>query len=155
MRTMHNKIFNAINMLRQMSRLGPTGGINGTRDKKMKKILVVDDELPMRTILHELLCDDYQVTLAADGQEAKKLLGSTQFDLIITDLVMPEMNGIDLITFIKALSPNLKIIAMSGGGGINGRFDYLPVAQLIGAEKIFSKPFELSKMQETIKEVLA
>ncbi len=121
----------------------------------MKKILVVDDELPMRTILYELLCDDYQVTLAANGQEAKTLLGSTPFDLLITDLVMPEMNGIDLISSITAISPNLKIIAMSGGGGINARFDYLPVAQLIGAEQIFRKPFELSKMKQTIRDMLA
>lgn len=121
----------------------------------MKKILVVDDELPMRSILNDLLSDDYEVTLASNGQEAKELLGKIPFDLIITDLVMPEMNGIDLITAIQTISPSLKIIAMSGGGGIQGRFDYLPVAQLIGAEKIFRKPFELSKMRETVREMLA
>ncbi len=109
----------------------------------------------MRSILNDLLGDDYEVTLAANGQEAKELLGTTSFDLVITDLVMPEMNGIDLITSIINISPSTKIIAMSGGGGIQGRFDYLPVAQLIGAEKIFRKPFELSKMQATVAQMLA
>lgn len=120
----------------------------------MKKVLIVDDELPMRLLLEDLLCNEYEVTLAANGMEAVSMIGQAPFDLIITDLVMPEMNGIDLITAIQKLNPSLKIIAMSGGGGINGRFDYLPVAQLIGAEKIFRKPFEISQMKEAVKGLL-
>lgn len=120
----------------------------------MKRILVVDDEPPMLKVLQELLSDEYEVSLAMNGQEAKNLLAAEKFDLIITDLVMPEMNGIDLITSMQKISPDIKIIAISGGGGISGRFDYLPVAQLIGAEKIFRKPFELSKMKSTVREML-
>ena len=120
----------------------------------MKKILVVDDEQPMRTVLHDLLCDEYEVFLAANGQEAFTILKGKAIDLVITDLVMPEMNGIDLITSIQKISPNIKIIAISGGGGISGRFDYLPVAELVGAEKIFRKPFELAKLKKTLLEML-
>lgn len=120
----------------------------------MKKLLVVDDEQPMRSVLHDLLSEDYEVSLAANGQEAFTLLKNSPFDLVITDLVMPEMNGIDLITSIQKISPNIKIIAISGGGGISGRFDYLPVAELVGAERIFRKPFELGKLKKTIQEML-
>ncbi len=120
----------------------------------MKRLLVVDDEQPIRSMLNDLLGDDYEVMLAANGQEAFALLNSHSFDLIITDLVMPEMNGIDLITSIQKISPDLKIIAISGGGGLNGRFDYLPVAELLGAEKIFRKPFELSKLKKTVDAML-
>lgn len=121
----------------------------------MKKVLVVDDELPMRTVLEDLLGEDYAVTSVENGLQAHDLLAKEKFDLIITDLVMPEMNGIDLITSMQKISPEIRIIAISGGGGIQGRFDYLPVAQLIGAEKIFRKPFELSQLKNTVKEMLA
>lgn len=121
----------------------------------MKKILVVDDEENIRFVLDELLNADYAVSLAANGREALEMTDKTIFDLIITDLVMPEMNGIELVIAVKNKFPNQKIIAMSGGGGITGRFDYLPVVQLLGADKIFSKPFELREVLAAVKTTLA
>jgi CheY-like chemotaxis protein len=121
----------------------------------MKKILVVDDEENIRFVLDELLNSDYAVSLAANGREALALIDKTAFDLIITDLVMPEMNGIELVIAVKNKTPNQKIIAMSGGGGITGRFDYLPVVQLLGADKIFAKPFDLHEVLAAVKATMA
>jgi DNA-binding response OmpR family regulator len=121
----------------------------------MKKILVVDDEEHMRLMLEDLLSDDYLVTLAANGREAEALFNTSSFDLMITDLVMPEMNGIELVISIKNKKPKQKIIAISGGGGASGRFDYLPVVQLLGADKIFAKPFELHELMKAVKLMLA
>lgn len=120
----------------------------------MKKILIVDDEQPICDVLQDLFDGIYEVALAANGKEAHAKLSGQKFDMVITDLVMPEMNGIDLITSMRKVSPDIKIIAISGGGGISGRFDYLPVAQLIGAEKIFRKPFELAKLKQTVRDML-
>lgn len=120
----------------------------------MKRILVVDDEKTIRHLLDDLLSNDYQVTLAATGMEAKQYLDTDSFDLLITDLVMPELNGVDLVMSLQKTQPALKIIAMSGGGGINGRFDYLPVAQLVGASKILRKPFALVDVSEAVKELI-
>ena len=120
----------------------------------MKRILVVDDEKTIRHLLGDLLSNDYQVTLAATGMEARQYLDTDSFDLLITDLVMPELNGVDLVMGLQKTQPALKIIAMSGGGGINGRFDYLPVAQLVGASKILRKPFALVDVSEAVKELI-
>ncbi len=120
----------------------------------MKRILVVDDEKTIRHLLDDLLSNDYQVTLAATGMEARQYLDADLFDLLITDLVMPELNGVDLVMGLQKTQPALKIIAMSGGGGINGRFDYLPVAQLVGATKILRKPFALVDVREAVKELI-
>jgi DNA-binding response OmpR family regulator len=120
----------------------------------MKKILVVDDEEHMRLMLEDLLSAEYDVTLAENGRKAEALIAKTPFDLLITDLVMPEMNGIELVISVKNRMPKQKIIAISGGGGITGRFDYLPVVQLLGADKIFAKPFELHELMAAVKSML-
>ena len=120
----------------------------------MKKILVVDDEEFMRSILDDLLNVNYAVSRAANGREALALIENTEFDLIITDLVMPEMNGIEMVMAVRTKNPDQKIIGISGGGGITGNFDYLPVVQLLGADKIFAKPFDLHELQEAVKEML-
>jgi DNA-binding response OmpR family regulator len=121
----------------------------------MKKILVVDDEESMRLMLQDLLENEYTVTLASNGRDAERLMAKATFDLLITDLVMPEMNGIELVMAIKSKKPEQKIIAISGGGGITGRFDYLPVVELLGADKILAKPFQLNELMGAVKTVLA
>lgn len=121
----------------------------------MKRVLIVDDEAQMRGLLEDLLEGDYQVLTASNGAEALQLLERDGAELIITDLVMPQMNGIDLVMAVRQQYPALKIIAISGGGGISGRFDYLPVANLVGAARVIRKPFELAEMRTAVREVLA
>jgi CheY-like chemotaxis protein len=67
---------------------------------------------------------------------------------------MPKMNGIDLVMALRRQYPALKIIAISGGGGITGRFDYLPVANLVGAARVIRKPFALAEMRTAVRELL-
>jgi DNA-binding response OmpR family regulator len=122
-------------------------------DGMMKKILVVDDEEQMRHMLEDMLSAEYEVTLAENGREAEALISNTNFDLMITDLVMPEMNGIELVISVKNKKPTQRIIAISGGG-ITGHFDYLPVVQLLGVNQIFAKPFELHELMAAVKSIL-
>ena len=121
----------------------------------MASILVVDDEKPVRDLLHIALTqDNHNVLLAKNGREAVELQQNHQFDLVITDMVMPEKNGIDLIMELKKKNPASKVLAISGGGGIDGRFDYLSIAKLIGAEHIISKPFDLKTIREKVNATL-
>lgn len=122
----------------------------------MAKILVVDDEQNIRNILCESLKrEEHEVFEASSGQEATEILDGNAIELMITDLVMPGKTGLDLIMEIKDKLPELNIIAISGGGGINGRFDYLPIAQLIGANNIIRKPFSIADIKKTVTELLA
>jgi len=123
---------------------------------KMAKILIVDDEQNIRNILCETLKkDEYEIFEASSGQEAIDILDSNAVDLMITDLVMPGKTGLDLIMEIKEKIPEINIIAISGGGGINGRFDYLPIAQLIGANNIIRKPFSMADIKKIVSDLLA
>lgn len=122
----------------------------------MARILVVDDEQNIRNILcASLKKEEHEVYEASSGMDATSMLDERDFDLMITDLVMPEKSGIDLIMEIKEKQPDLTIIAISGGGGINGRFDYLPIAQLIGADNIIRKPFSVAEIKQTVHTLLS
>lgn len=122
----------------------------------MANILVVDDEAPVRNLLSDVLeKEGYSVFTAENGTEASTIYGSNDIDLIITDLVMPEKGGIDLIMELKKKDPNIKVIAISGGGGITGRFDYLPIAKLVGATEIIAKPFQVTDIRSQVARILA
>lgn len=121
----------------------------------MSTILVVDDEEDVRVMLKTALNrNGCQVSTAASGREALALYKNEGFDLVITDLVMPDVSGIDLIMELRNLNSGVNIIAISGGGGITGRFEYLPIAKLIGANYIFSKPFSLAEMRKAVDSML-
>lgn len=120
----------------------------------MARILVVDDDEVFRTFMSEALSSlGHEVVLAKDGQEARETC--EDINLLITDLVMPNKNGLDLIMEIIAEKPDLPILAVSGGGGITGRFDYLEISRLIGADAILTKPFQLAELREKVSQLLA
>lgn len=121
----------------------------------MSKILVVDDEDSVRNMIKLILVrEGYDVVEAINGEDALSKAQSDSFDLMITDLVMPEVNGIDLILKIKTACKNMPVLAISGGGGITGRFDYLPVAKLIGAGNILRKPFDMNELKQVVKDLV-
>ena len=115
----------------------------------MKTILVVDDDALMLGVMKDALRREYSITCVSNGQEAQDLLTQEKYDL-----VMPEMNGIELLMTLQNNDPTQKIIAISGGGGITGRFDYLPVAQLIGANNVLRKPFQVAELRSIVKDLL-
>jgi DNA-binding NtrC family response regulator len=120
-----------------------------------QRIMIVDDDPGIRRALHILLSRaGYRVTQARDGMEALRLWRDSGGDLVITDLHMPEKNGIEMIIELLSHTPGLRIIAMSGGGQTR-RLDLLGDAVLLGAVKTIEKPFTLAEMMDVVRGVLA
>jgi len=120
----------------------------------MARILVIDDDLQIREMLTQFLKRaEYEVLAAPDGKAALKLLHATPIDLIITDIIMPEKEGLETIMEFRRDFPSLKVIAISGGGKI-GANEYLNIAKALGAQRTFSKPFELKELLEAVGELL-
>jgi CheY-like chemotaxis protein len=121
----------------------------------MKRILLIEDEESLRTMLR--LCLEklgYAVVEAGDGKEAMALFKKTTVDLVLTDLMMPEKEGLETIRELHKSQPGLKIIAMSGGGRTDAR-DNLKMAKLFGATTVFAKPFSFEQLGTAIAEILA
>ncbi len=120
----------------------------------MARILIIDDDSQIRFIIRELLENSgYTVEEASDGDEAIKLNHKKAFDLIITDIIMPGKEGIQTIQEFKKDNPNVKIIAISGGGHI-GPSVYLDMAQKMGADLSIPKPFDLDIFLKKVKDLL-
>ncbi len=120
----------------------------------MARILVIDDDVQIREMLRQMLeFEGYEVIEAANGKEALKLQQQTPADLVITDLIMPEKEGIETIRELREIFPEIKIIAMSGGGVV-GPESYLKIAKSLGAQKTFVKPIERKILLNGIREVL-
>lgn len=108
----------------------------------MKRILVVDDDDLVRGYLRRLLAaEGYEVIEASNGQEAVRRCGEGPLDLIVTDLYMPGMSGLDALLELDSRSSSVPVIAVSGGGsGATG--DALALARNLGAARVFQKPFD-------------
>lgn len=120
----------------------------------MKRILVIDDDDMLRDMLMKLLSNaGYEVVSAENGIEALKLHEQNPADLIITDIIMPDMDGIEVVREFRKTSPATKIIAMSGGGRINPD-QYLAIVQRLGAQRTFAKPFKSSEMLAAVSQLL-
>ena len=108
------------------------------------RVLVVDDSADIRGMLQaQLEMEGFDVATAPDGARALALLGRQRADLIITDLFMPDKDGIETILEIREKYPAVQIVAMSGWDSRQGS-DYLKVAREIGAVRTVKKPFELT-----------
>ena len=107
----------------------------------MATILIIDDEEIIRVLLRSALEEaGYEVTEAANGREGLELYRHRQMDLVITDIVMPELNGLDMLLELTREFLHAKVIAISGAGGEKNVLD---VAKLLGARQTFQKPFSL------------
>jgi CheY-like chemotaxis protein len=105
----------------------------------MKKILVVDDNVMIRKLIINLLSKtNYSFDEASDGKEGLERMAEKDYDLLITDIVMPRMEGIEMIRQVKQSYPGVKIIAISGGKPF-----YLYLAKKLGIQGVFTKPIEL------------
>ena len=120
----------------------------------MKKVLIIDDEQAIRHMVKRLVEKaGYAVEVASDGEEGLALIENNSFDLIITDIIMPKREGLEVITSVRKSQPNVKIIAMSGGGRFTPE-GYLKSAQILGADKTFTKPFNHREMLSAIEELM-
>lgn len=121
----------------------------------MKRILIIDDDFHVRDMLERLLRRaGYDSQLAENGVEALKMHRENPVDLVITDIIMPEKEGLEIITEFRRDYPSVKLIAISGGGRI-GPANYLKMAKLLGAERTFAKPVDTSQLLSAIEELLA
>ncbi len=121
----------------------------------MALILVIDDDVQIRAMLTRMLeGEGYGVLAAADGEEGLRRFKESPADLILTDIVMPEKDGMETIMEIRREYPEVKIIAMSGGGRV-GPFSYLMMAKRLGAEEVLTKPLKKARLMEAIQSLLA
>ena len=118
-------------------------------------ILVADDEDSIRSLLeHFLKSAGHTVVIVGNAGEAHDAMKKTSFDLVITDVLMPEGDGLDLITELKKVQPKARILAISGGGRYLEGSDYLKLAKGLGAHSALMKPFTWQQLQDAINEVL-
>ena len=114
-------------------------------------ILLVDDDADLRSLLERvLLRAGLVVHSAGDGRQAIKLLARETFDLVVTDIIMPDVEGIELILKIRRDHPKLPIIAMSAGGRLKAD-GYLKMAQSFGANQILEKPFPIDVLLTEVR----
>lgn len=123
-------------------------------DQDKKHILVIDDDSHIRLVLRLMLerCG-YEVTEASDGMEGISCYRQNPADLVITDIIMPEKRGIDMIYELRQEFPQVKIIAISGGGDIGPEVS-LEVAENLGALRTFAKPLEQEDLLKAVRELL-
>ena len=121
----------------------------------MARILIVDDETSVIMVLREMLTRlGYNVVSASEAAQALGLVSLGSIDMVITDLVMPNMSGVELIIELKKRVPSLKIIAISGGSLEESPDRYLTLAQKVGADRCLRKPFMLNTLSAMVKELL-
>ncbi len=120
----------------------------------MARILIIDDEPQIRSMLKLMLeRDGYEVVEAPDGVEGIRVYRQNPADLIITDLIMPNKDGIGMIIDLKKEFPEVKIIAMSGGG-LNKPDGYLKGAKKLGASCTLTKPIDREEMLRVVAAIL-
>lgn len=120
----------------------------------MARILIVDDEKLARMTVRQMLeGEGHEIHDAGDGQAALEQLTGTHVDVVVTDIIMPEKEGIQTIIELRREFPDVKIIAMSGGGRV-GNVDFLSVAKDIGAVHVLRKPFRQAELLEAVNDCL-
>ena len=120
----------------------------------MKRILIIDDDFLVRDMLERLMRKArYDVETAENGGRALRLHCGHPVDLVITDIIMPEKEGLETITEFRQSSSGVKIIAISGGGRI-GPAGYLKRAKMLGADRTFAKPVDTAKLLSAVQEML-
>jgi DNA-binding NtrC family response regulator len=121
----------------------------------MARILIIDDDLQLRQLLCKILQKNqsYDVYNAANGKEGLEVITKMSVDLVVTDIFMPGEDGIGIIIEICKNYPDVKIIAISGGGNVEN-VDFLRLASCLGAQKVFQKPFDTEVFLSTVKKML-
>lgn len=116
----------------------------------MARILVIDDEEIIHMALVQFLeTDGHTVISAMDGHEGVSAFQSASVDIVITDILMPDKEGLETIMDLRRLNPNVRIIAMSGGGRRRSA-DFLQMATHLGASAVLKKPFRMQELRDAL-----
>lgn len=119
------------------------------------RILVIDDDPVVRGMLAEMLRrEGYDVDEAEDGRAGMRRFREQPATLVITDVVMPEQEGLETLMQLRQASPTVKVIAISGGGRV-GPESYLNSARTLGANAVMAKPFGREALLDAVTKVLA
>jgi CheY-like chemotaxis protein len=120
----------------------------------MKKVLVIDDQESICRMLQSLIKSvGHEVRLAGNGREGLAICAEWNPDLILTDIFMPDQDGLEIIRALRKTAPQTRVIAMSGGGDM-GDLDVLRTARVMGAVAVLTKPFLLDDLRKCLEQVL-
>lgn len=117
-------------------------------------LIIEDDEFVMNMLKQTFERAGYEVGTAANGRIGLQLYQCKPFDVVITDLIMPDMEGIETISELRKNDPNAKVIAISGGGR-NSPDDYLHLAKKLGADRTFPKPVDRNELLAAVRDLMA
>ncbi len=121
----------------------------------MKRILIIEDDIAVQKMLKQTFeRAGFEVCVANNGRIGIVLYRERSFDVVITDLIMPDMEGIETITALKKSDTDAKVIAISGGGR-NKPVDYLVLAEKLGANRTFSKPLDRQVLLQAVHQMIA
>ena len=122
----------------------------------MARILVIDDNEQVRQVMASYLeLDKHEITVAADGKQGIAQLQSQAFDLVITDLIMPEQDGLEVLMWLKKQPHRPKVIAVSGGSPSLDLNYLMSMAQLLSVDKALQKPIGFETLTTAVRELLA
>jgi DNA-binding NtrC family response regulator len=130
-----------------------TDGVLRRKDMSMASILVIDDDPQLRATLRIALNRaGYEVHCANEGEQGIDLLRSHAIDMVISDILMPGKEGIETIIELHKLYPDIKIVAISGGG-VTGNIGFLEMAKKFGAVRALAKPFAMTVLIDCLRDL--
>lgn len=121
----------------------------------MDSVLIIEDDNFVQQMLKQTFeRAGYEVATASNGRIGLQLFQYKPFDVVITDLIMPDMEGIETIAHLRKNKADVKVIAISGGGR-NNPDDYLHLAKKLGAARTFAKPVDRDELLKAVKDLVA
>ncbi len=121
----------------------------------MARILVIEDDDSIRMLIEKfMLLDGHEVETAENGAVGLKMIGSRQYDLLITDIVMPEQDGIGVLMELRKTSSKMKTIVITGGTSKLQVNDLMATARVMKADKVLQKPLDFENLSLTVAELL-
>ena len=117
----------------------------------MARLLLIEDNNELREMLHTTLAEKgHTIVEARDGKEGMKAYSSDKFDVVITDILMPNKDGIETIFELRHMHPGVRIIAITGGGAIMSVKDCAEIAKNLGIKHVLKKPFNIATLDTCI-----
>jgi DNA-binding response OmpR family regulator len=121
----------------------------------MAKILLIDDDTQILSVMTSFLKrEQHEISTAANGKQGIRHLESGQFDLVITDVLMPEQDGLEVLMWLKKQRHRARVIAISGGSMANEQNELLHMCKLLSADKVLPKPVDFETLTSAVREVL-